>query len=185
MLRKSIPYSTFDYRTIEMNLDELKAIQAPIKDAYRAYPSSAIVRMSSSGVVRLGDQQCVIESSSGSLTAGLHRAAGGNGKDACSVEVLLDALVACAGVTFSAVATNMEIAIEACQIRAHATMDFRGTLGVDRSAPVGLTSIELEFAIKSNEPEETIAKLVSLTERYCVIYQTLKAGTPVQTVVVR
>jgi uncharacterized OsmC-like protein len=168
-----------------MKLEELKAVQAPIKDAYRAAPASAIVRMSSTGNVRLGDQQCVIEAPNGTLIAGLHRAAGGNGKDACSVEVLLDALVACAGVTFSAVATNMELNVESCQIRAYATMDFRGTLGVDRSAPVGLTSVELEFTIKSTEPGESIDKLVSLTERYCVIYQTLKAGTPVQTRVIR
>lgn len=168
-----------------MKLEELKAVQAPIKEAYRADPSSAIVRMSSSGIVKLDDQQCVIKSPSGTLTAGLHVAAGGNGKDACSVEVLLDALVACAGVTFSAVATNMELRIESCQVRASATMDFRGTLGVDRAAPVGLTSIELEFAIQSTEPDATIEKLVSLTERYCVIYQTLKAATPVQTNVVR
>lgn len=168
-----------------MNLEELKAVQAPIKDAYRANPSSAIVRMSSRGTVKLGEQQCFITTPSGSLTAGLHRAAGGSGNDACSVEVLLDSLVACAGVTFSAVATNMELQIESCQIRANATMDFRGTLGVDRSAPVGLLAIDLEFTIKSSAPAEMIEKLVSLTERYCVIYQTLKAGTPVQTIVIR
>lgn len=168
-----------------MNLQELKAIQAPLKEGYRAHPETAIVRMIARGEAKVGEQQCVVPSPSGTITAGLHRAAGGTGNEACSVEILLEALVACAGVTLGAVATNMELRIQSCQIQASATMDFRGTLGVDRSAPVGITSVELEFIIESSEPSESIDKLVSLTERYCVIYQTLRAATPVQTVVHR
>jgi uncharacterized OsmC-like protein len=166
-----------------VNLQELKSTQAPLKEAYRSNPNSALVRMSSTGDVRLGDQQCMVASSVGSIQAGLHRAAGGNGQDACSVEILLDSLVACAGVTLSAVATNMELNIQSCKITANAEMDFRGTLGVDRAAPVGLISIELSFHIQSPEPKEVIEKLVSLTERYCVIFQTLRASTPVQSVI--
>ncbi|XZE44209.1 OsmC family protein [Pirellulaceae bacterium SH467] len=166
-----------------MNLQELKAIQAPLKEAYRAQPDTAIIRMLAIADAKVGDQQCVVRSHTGTITAGLHRAAGGSGNEACSVEILLEALAACAGVTLGAVATNMELRIQSCQIQASAVMDFRGTLGVDRSAQVGLTSIELLFIIESPEPTESIEKLVSLTERYCVIYQTLQASTPVQTVV--
>lgn len=166
-----------------MNLQELKAIQAPLKENYRTYPDNAIVRLRAVGEAKVTQQQCVVSSPRGTITAGLHPAAGGGGDDACSVELLLESLVSCAGVTLAAVATNMELQIRSCQIQAIGTMDFRGTLGVDRSAPVGLTAIELEFMIESSEPLESIEKLVTLTERYCVIYQTLRAGTSVQTFV--
>jgi uncharacterized OsmC-like protein len=159
-----------------MNIEELKRIQAPIKEAYRNDPSSALVTIRSQGIVDVSNQHCSIDSFAGTIRAGLHPAAGGSQADACSAEMLLESLIACAGVTLSAVATNMDIAIESCRIEAEADMDFRGTLGVDRTAPVGLVGIRMQFHIQSKAPNESIAKLISLTERYCVIYQTLRHG---------
>ena len=164
-----------------MNLDQLKAIQAPIKDKYRIDPASASVTICSHGIVDVCGQQCSINSHAGMVRAGLHPAAGGTADDACSAELLLESLVACAGVTFSAVATNMGIDVQTCRIEAEGDMDFRGTLGIDRTAPVGLTAIRLKFQVQSNADTVTLEKLVSLTERYCVIYQTLIKGVPVQT----
>ena len=164
-----------------MNLDQLKAIQAPIKDRYRIDPASASVTICSRGIVDVCGQQCSINSHAGMVRAGLHPAAGGTADDACSAELLLESLVACAGVTFSAVATNMGIDVQTCRIEAEGDMDFRGTLGIDRTAPVGLTAIRLKFQVESNADTVTLEKLVSLTERYCVIYQTLIKGVPVQT----
>ena len=166
-----------------MNIDQLKAVQAPIKDKYRAEPEAALVTIQSLGRVDVANQHCSIASHAGNIRAGLHPAAGGKPQDACSAELLLESLVACAGVTFSAVATNMGIEIAACQIHAEGDMDFRGTLGVDRSAPVGLTAIRLRFEIDSKADLTSIAKLISLTERYCVIYQTLIKGVPINTTV--
>lgn len=161
-----------------MNLDELRAKQLPIKNRYKENPSEAIVPLIAKGRVLINDQQCLINTHAGATRAGLHLAAGGTGEDACSGEMLLEALVACAGVTFSAVATNMSVPIKSCEIMAQAKMDFRGTLGVDRAAPVGLTELELVFHVESDAVQESIDKLIQLTERYCVIYQTLKAGVP-------
>lgn len=164
-----------------MNVDQLKAIQAPIKDQYRIDPTSAMVTIRSEGRVEVSDQHCVIQSHAGTIRAGLHPAAGGTEDDACSAEILLESLVACAGVTFGAVATNMGIDIRSCTIEAEGNMDFRGTLGVERTAPVGLTAIRLNFRIESSAESATLDKLVSLTERYCVIYQTLIKGVSVMT----
>ena len=164
-----------------MNLEQLKAIQAPIKEKYRTEPNSAMVTIRSHGIVDVNQQHCTIRSHSGTIRAGLHPSAGGTPDDACSAELLLESLVACAGVTFSAVATNMGIEILACRIEAEGDMDFRGTLGVDRAAPVGLTGIRLKFQMESDADIATLDKLVSLTERYCVIYQTLIKGIPIAT----
>jgi len=164
-----------------MRLEQLRAVQTPIKEKYRSEPSAAIVTIRSVGTVDMAQQHCLIQSHAGKIRAGLHPAAGGIPNDACSAELLLESLVACAGVTFSAVATNMEIEIRSCTIEAEGEMDFRGTLGVDRTAPVGLTAIRLKFNIESGAEAATLAKLVSLTERYCVIYQTLIKGVPVVT----
>ena len=164
-----------------MNIEQLRAIQAPIKEQYRTEPTSALVTIRSRGTVDVANQHCSIQSHSGTILAGLHSAAGGVPEDACSAELLLESLVACAGVTFSAVATNMAIEIQSCRIEAEGDMDFRGTLGVDRSAPVGLTAIRLKFQIESNAEPASLEKLVSLTERYCVIYQTLIQGVSVST----
>ena len=162
-----------------MNVDQLKAVQAPLKDKYRTDPASASVTIRSHGIVDVSNQHCSIESHAGSIRAGLHPAAGGTDADACSAELLLESLVACAGVTLSAVATNMGIEVRSCKIEAEADMDFRGTLGVDRVAPVGLTAIRLKFQIESNAESATLDKLVNLTERYCVIYQTLIKGVSI------
>ena len=161
-----------------MNAEELRAKQLPIKELYKQSPLKAVVELHARGIVRVDEQQCMINSHAGVARAGLHIAAGGSGQDACSGEMLLESLVACAGVTFSAVATNMSLKVKTCMIMAKAKMDFRGTLGVDRTAPVGLLDLELIFEIESDESVESIEKLVQLTERYCVIYQTLKSGIP-------
>jgi len=164
-----------------MNIEQLRALQAPIKEQYRTEPTSALVTIRSRGAVDVANQHCSIQSHSGTIRAGLHPAAGGIPEDACSAELLLESLVACAGVTFSAVATNMAIEIQSCRIEAEGDMDFRGTLGVDRSAPVGLTAIRLKFQIESSAEPASLDKLVSLTERYCVIYQTLIKGVSIST----
>lgn len=164
-----------------MDAGQLKAVQAPIKDRYRTDPASALVTIESVGELDIKNQHCNIKSFAGMVRAGLHPAAGGNDQDACSAELLLESLVACAGVTFSAVATNMGLEIGSCRIIASGDMDFRGTLGVDREAPVGLTAVRLKFEIESSLESSVLDKLVQLTERYCVIYQTLQRGVPVTT----
>lgn len=164
-----------------MDASQLKAVQAPIKERYRTQPQSALVTIESVGELDIKNQHCKINSYAGVIRAGLHPAAGGNEQDACSAELLLESLVACAGVTFSAVATNMGLDIESCRIIAAGDMDFRGTLGVDREAPVGLTAVRLTFDIRSSLEPSMLDKLVQLTERYCVIYQTLQRGVPVTT----
>lgn len=159
-----------------MKSEELKAVQAPLKDGYRENPESAIVTMRAEGLVEVAGQACTLNSFAGTVRAGLHEAAGGSGAEACSGELLLESLVACAGVTFAAVATNMDLAVRSCKIVAEGEMDFRGTLGIDRNVPVGLTSVRLVFQVDSDLEEATLNKLIGLTERYCVIYQTLLKG---------
>ena len=158
-----------------MTSEELKSIQAPIKEQYRENPDSAMITLKSKAKVSEGIS-CSIETSKALVTAGLHPATGGNGMLACSGDMLLDALVACAGVTFKAVATALNIDIQSASVDAEGDLDFRGTLGVDKTAPVGFTSIRLKFNIQSNASEEQIQTLTKLTERYCVVYQTLKQG---------
>lgn len=157
-----------------MNSDQLKALQAPLKSAYKQDPDSASVTMTVTGEVNSDGLTCEVPTFSGSAIAGLHPAAGGDGSHACSGDMLLESLVACAGVTLKAVATAMEIPIENGSITAEGTMDFRGTLGVSRDVPIGLTNIKLSFDLKSSADEKKIARLIELTERYCVIFQTLK-----------
>lgn len=163
-----------------MNVEELRAAQAPIKEQYKSDPASAIRTMSVTGTVQT-NQSCRIETAAGPVDAGLHPAAGGSGEEACSGDMLLEALVACAGVTFSAVSTAMEISIEQASITAEGDMDFRGTLGVARDVPIGFSGIRLKFDVKSDAPQEKIDKLIQLTERYCVIYQTLKQPMEIST----
>lgn len=158
-----------------MNSDELKNIQAPIKDQYRNNPDSALITLKSRAEVAEGIS-CNIETSKALVIAGLHPATGGSGLLACSGDMLLDALVACAGVTFKAVATALNIEIYSASVDAEGDLDFKGTLGVDKNATVGFKSIRLKFNVKSNASEEQIQKLTKLTERYCVVYQTLKQG---------
>jgi uncharacterized OsmC-like protein len=159
-------------------MTDLRSIQAPLKERYRAQPETARVTLAAEGRVGEG-VTCKLSTGKGLVEAGLHPATGGPGTQACSGDMLLEALVACAGVTLSAVATSLGIAIEEGTLRAEGDLDFRGTLGVAKDAPVGFTAIRLEIAVKSAATPEQLQKLLQLTERYCVVYQTLKSGVPV------
>ena len=158
-----------------MNSDELKALQAPIKELYRDEPESALVTLSAEG--QLGDDvSCSIQTGRALVEAGLHPATGGDGTLACSGDMLLQALAACAGVTMRSVATALGIDV-AGTVRAEGDLDFRGTLGVDKSASVGFSDIRLSFDLQGDASEEQRATLLRLTERYCVVLQTL-ANSP-------
>jgi uncharacterized OsmC-like protein len=158
-----------------MNSDELKAMQAPIKDRYREQPEAAIVTLSAEG--HLGDDlSCSVQTGRALVAAGLHPATGGDGSYACSGDMLLQALAACAGVTMRSVATAIGINASGV-VRAEGDLDFRGTLGVDKAAPVGFSDIRLSFELQSDASEEELATLLRLTERYCVVLQTL-ANSP-------
>lgn len=164
-----------------MNADQLRELQSPIKLRYRDDPSSARVVMHASGSVQPTQLTCLVDTSIGQVSAGLHPAAGGSGAQACSGDMLLQALVACSGVTLAAVATAMGIEIRSAKISAQAEMDFRGTLGIDKSAPVGITSLSLDFEFDSPAEDAQLKKLVELTERYCVVLQTLKQPAALST----
>ena len=156
-----------------MNADELRAIQAPLKARMREQPESALFQVRAQG--RLGEAvTCRIGSGAGQVTAGLHPVAGGSGREACSGDMLLEALVACAGVTMQAVALSMGIALRDGRVIAEGEIDARGTLGVAKDAPVGFRNIRLRFELDTDAPAEQVETLVRLTERYCVIYQTLR-----------
>jgi uncharacterized OsmC-like protein len=155
-----------------MNADELRALQAPIKDRYRKKPESALVTLHAEG--QIGENiTCKIETGKTRVEAGLHPATGGDGKSACSADMLLEALVGCAGVTLSAVATALNIKLRSATIRAEGDLDFRGTLGVSKDVAVGFKGIRLNFDLDIDASEEQLATLIRLTERYCVVYQTL------------
>jgi len=157
-----------------MTGDELKALQKPIKERYQTEPAAAVVTMRASGEVFVNSLTCRVPTPAGTLAAGLHPAAGGSGEWACSGDMLLQSLVACAGVTLSAVATAMSISIRQATITAEGDVDFRGTLGVSREVPIGVSSLRVNFQIESDATLEQLSKLIQLTERYCVIFQTLK-----------
>jgi uncharacterized OsmC-like protein len=155
-----------------MNADDLRALQAPLKAQYKEQPAAALITLRAIG--RLGDGiTCRVETGQALVQAGLHPATGGNGQSACSGDMLLEALVACAGVTLNAVATALGIGLRDATIRAEGDLDFRGTLGVAKDAPVGLQNIRLDVDLDCDANEEQLATLLRLTERYCVIYQTL------------
>ncbi|MBP5858493.1 OsmC family protein [Marivibrio halodurans] len=159
-----------------MDAESLRATQAPLKDRYRDAPDSAVLTLSARG--RLGEGvACSLETGKQIAEAGLHPYAGGDGTQLCSGDMLLEALVACAGVTLKAVATALGIAVRDGTVTASGTLDFRGTLGVAKDAPVGFRDITLAFEIDADADEEQLATLMKLTERYCVVYQTLK-NTP-------
>lgn len=157
-----------------MNAAELKALQTPIKAKYREQPSTALVTMSASGRLDPNGIVCRIDARGHTIEAGLHAAAGGDGSAACSVDMLLESLVACAGVTLRAVATALEIPLKGGTVMAEGVVDFRGTLGVDRETPIGVQEIQLTFDLDAEATEEQLQKLLQLTERYCVIFQTLR-----------
>src|SRR5437870_5283009 len=159
-----------------MNAEELRSLQAPMKEQYRQQPGTALVTLRAEG--RLGEGvTCKIETGKAPVRAGLHPATGGDGLSACSGDMLLQALVACAGVTLNAVATALGIVVRDATVNAEGDLDFRGTLGVAKDAAVGFRAIRLRFDLDSDASEEQLATLLRLTERYCVVYQTL-AKTP-------
>jgi uncharacterized OsmC-like protein len=158
---------------------ELKAVQAPLKERYREEPGAALVTLRADGKLDGENIACSVATGRALVEAGLHPATGGTGALACSGDMLLEALVACSGVTLRSVATSMELDVSG-EVHAEGDLDFRGTLGVDREVPVGFTAIRLRFALSSNEPEESLAKLLELTERYCVVAQTLAGGVPLE-----
>ncbi len=163
-----------------MNTTELKSLQAPLKDKYRKDPDAAIITLKASGKIGEGIS-CKVETGKAVVEAGLHPATGGNGLLACSGDMLLEALVACAGVTLNAVATAIEVDIKNGTVSAEGDLDFKGTLGVSKEVPVGFKSIRLQFHIETEAATDKIESLLKLTERYCVVYQTLKNGVDVKT----
>ena len=162
-----------------MNADELRSLQAPLKARYRDQPDAAKITLRAQG--RLGEEKvaCNVQTGRALVEAGLHPATGGDGTFVCSGDMLLEALVACAGVTLRSVATSLELAVTG-SVHAEGDLDFRGTLGVDREASVGFTAIRLRFDLVSDEPAEKLDKLLELTERYCVVGQTLAGGVPLE-----
>lgn len=156
-----------------MNADELRALQAPLKDSYKADPDKAVITLTSTGELDADSVVCRVETGKALVEAGLHPATGGTGAFACSGNMLLDALVACAGVTLKAVATAIGFELKGGSVSAEGDLDFRGTLGVAKDAPVGFRDIRVTFALETDEPQERIDQLTKLTERYCVVYQTL------------
>lgn len=163
-----------------MNSEELKNLQAPIKEKYREQPGSAIITLKAQGKIGEGIS-CKVETGRALAEAGLHQATGGDGMLACSGNMLLEALVACAGVTLKAVSTAIGVDIKDGTVKAEGDLDFRGTLGISKEAPVGFKTIRLFFILDTDATPEQLQTIAKLTERYCVVYQTLTKGVPVVT----
>jgi uncharacterized OsmC-like protein len=157
-----------------MDAEKLRSIQAPLKDRYRAEPDAARVTLRASGALDAGSIACKVETGRALAAAGLHPATGGSGTELCSGDMLLEALVACAGVTLKAVATSIGVEVRAGRVLAEGDLDFRGTLGVAREAPVGFTDIRLTFELDTDASQPQLDTLIKLTERYCVVLQTLR-----------
>jgi uncharacterized OsmC-like protein len=162
-----------------MDAASLRAIQAPLKERYKADAQAALVTLCARGTLDATNIACKVETGRAIAAAGLHPATGGSGLELCSGDMLLEALVACAGVTLKAVATALDIALKSVTVSAEGDLDFRGTLGVAKDAPVGFAAIRLTFAVETDAPQEKLDQLLKLTERYCVVYQTLRNGSPV------
>ena len=156
-----------------MDSTALRAMQAPLKDQYRADPDAAVITLKAEGTLDDQNIACKVETGRALAVAGLHPATGGSGAELCSGDMLLEALVACAGVTLKAVATALEIPLRKGTVKAEGDLDFRGTLGVDKEAPVGFGAIRLNFDLDTDAPQDKIDQLLKLTERYCVVFQTL------------
>jgi uncharacterized OsmC-like protein len=163
-----------------MDANALRAMQAPLKERYKSDPQSATITLKARG--RLDDTAiaCKVETGRAIAAAGLHPATGGSGLELCSGDMLLEALVACAGVTLKAVATAIDIPLKSGTVSAEGDLDFRGTLGVAKDAPVGFKQIRLRFEVDTDAPQDKLDQLLKLTERYCVVYQTLKSGPPIE-----
>lgn len=164
-----------------MNANEIRSLQAPLKEQYRQRPDTALVTLRAEGRLGAG-VTCKIETGKGLVEAGLHQATGGDGLGACSGDMLLEALVGCAGVTLGAVATALDIPLRDALIRAEGDLDFRGTLGVSKDVPVGFQQIRLHIDLETDANEEQLTTLLRLTERYCVVYQTLKQSAKIEVV---
>jgi uncharacterized OsmC-like protein len=162
-----------------MDAAALRALQAPIKDQYKTDPKAAFITLKAKGTLDDGAIACKVETGRALAVAGLHPATGGSGRELCSGDMLLEALVACAGVTLKAVATALDIPLKSAKVSAEGDLDFRGTLGVAKDAPVGFAEIRLRFDVDTDAPQEKLDQLLKLTERYCVVYQTIKSGPPV------
>jgi len=162
-----------------MDAAALRSIQAPIKERYKGDAQAAQITLRAQGTLDESRIACKVETGRALAVAGLHPATGGSGMELCSGDMLLEALVACAGVTLKAVATALEIPLRSGKVAAEGDLDFRGTLGVSKEVPVGFRAIRLAFVIDSDAPEEKLDQLIKLTERYCVVYQTIRSGVPV------
>lgn len=163
-----------------MDADALRALQAPIKERYREEPGAAVITLRAAGTLDADGIACKVDTGRALVEAGLHPSTGGTGTLACSGDMLLEALAACAGVTLRAVATALEIPVRGGTVHAEGELDVRGTLGVDREAPVGFRVVRLRFELDTDATEEQLASLLKLTERYCVVLQTIRAATPTE-----
>ncbi|MCA1454804.1 OsmC family protein [Bradyrhizobium sp. BRP22] len=162
-----------------MDATELRALQAPIKERYKADPAAAIITLKAKGSIESEGIACKVETGRALAVAGLHPATGGSGLELCSGDMLLEALAACAGVTLKSVATAIEVPLRSGNVFAEGDLDFRGTLGVDKEAPVGFAEIRLRFEVDTDAPQDKLDLLLKLTERYCVVYQTIRHGPQV------
>ena len=163
-----------------MDAAELRAMQAPIKARYKEDPKAGLITLKARGSLDEANIACKVETGRALAIAGLHPATGGSGLELCSGDMLLEALVACAGVTLKAVSTALEIQLRTATVSAEGDLDFRGTLGVAKDAPVGFAQIRLQFDVSTDASQEKLDQLLKLTERYCVVYQTIKSGPPVE-----
>ena len=163
-----------------MDAAGLRALQAPIKERYKTDPKAAVITLKAKGSLDDANIACKVETGRALAVAGLHPATGGSGLESCSGDMLLEALVACAGVTLKAVATAIDVPLRSGTVSAEGDLDFRGTLGVAKDAPVGFAQIRLRFDVDTDAPQEKLDQLLKLTERYCVVYQTIKSGPPVE-----
>ena len=163
-----------------MDAQALRAMQAPIKDRYKADPQAAVITLKARGTLDDANIACKVETGRALAVAGLHPATGGSGLELCSGDMLLEALVACAGVTLKAVSTALDVALRSAAVAAEGDLDFRGTLGVAKDAPVGFRTIRLTFTVDTDAPQEKLDQVLKLTERYCVVYQTIRNGPPVE-----
>jgi uncharacterized OsmC-like protein len=168
-----------------MDAAALRALQAPIKERYRNDPQAAVITLRARGMLDDANIACRLETGRALAAAGLHPASGGSGLELCSGDMLLEALVACAGVTLKAVATALDISVKSGTVSAEGELDFRGTLGVAKDAPVGFRAIRLRFDLDTDAAQDRLDQLLKLTERYCVVYQTIKAGPPVEVTLAR
>jgi uncharacterized OsmC-like protein len=168
-----------------MDAAALRALQGPIKERYKSDASSAFITLKARGTLDDVHIACKVETGRALAVAGLHPATGGSGLELCSGDMLLEALVACAGVTLKVVSTALDIPLESASVTAEGDIDFRGTLGVAKDAPVGFARIRLAFQVETDAPDDKLARLLELTERYCVVYQTLKGGLPIDARMVR